>query len=188
MKTFIYLFILSLLASCNTEHQAIVRELKNSSSNYQMSYDAMRRGAVLNIDEKGKINKILSEVQPDAAIASTTDLTNKLAAQMPSGQSVSLEQITKITETLSKLGERTASVNMLRDALYRMEEHCINFESQCKGELYWQSFQVVVEAITALQKAAAKTAESEANEEIAKTLRVLTPEERTKYNIKIKSN
>ncbi|WP_160139493.1 hypothetical protein [Chryseobacterium sp. c4a] len=183
MKTIIYLLILSLLASCNMQHRAIVKELKTSNSNYQMSYDAMRRGAVLNIDEKGKINKILSEVQPDAAIATTTDLTNKLAAQMPSGQSVSLEQITKITETLSKLGERTASVNMLRDALYRMEEHCINFESQCKGELYWQSFQIVVEAITDLQKEAAKTAESEAKEEMAKTLRVLTPEERAKYNI-----
>lgn len=148
-----------------------------------MSYDAMRRGAVLNIDEKGKINKILSEVQPDAAIATTTDLTNKLATQLPSGQNISLEQITKITETLSKLGERTASVNMLRDALYRMEEHCINFEAQCKGETYWESFQVVIKAITTLQEEVSKTAESEAKEEMAKTLRALTPEERAKYNL-----
>ena len=58
-----------LLTSCGTSHKATLKELKSTSSNYQMSYDAMRRGSILSIDKNGDIDKILSEVQPDAAIA-----------------------------------------------------------------------------------------------------------------------
>ncbi|WP_294213213.1 hypothetical protein [uncultured Chryseobacterium sp.] len=196
MKTLCILAVAALLtASCNTTHKATLMELKNKNSNYQMSYDAMRRGAVLNIDSNGNINKILSEVQPDAAIATTTELTSKLAAQIPSGQNVSLEQITRITETLSKLGERTAPVNMLRDALYRLEEHCINFKEQCQGDSYWTSFNTVVSAITNLQKEVSQTVEAEAEKAKAeagkleqetkkiKEFKTLTPEDKAQYNL-----
>ncbi|MBB4806485.1 hypothetical protein HNP38_001781 [Chryseobacterium defluvii] len=186
MKTTLFLITALLLVSCGTTHKATLEELKNTSSNYQMSYDAMRRGAILSIDDKGKINKILSEVQPDAAIATTTDITSKLAANLKSGDNISAEQMTKITESLSKLGERTAPVNMLRDALYRLEEHCINFSAHCSGELYWKSFDAVVNSITQLQKDITKTIDAETEKVNAETekmqkFRELTPEEQTKY-------
>lgn len=90
-------------------------------------------------------------VQPDAAIATTTDITSKLMGKLSSGDSVSAEQMTKITESLSKLGERTAPVNMLRDALYRLEEHCT-------AELYLKSFNNIVNNITELQGKISETA------------------------------
>ncbi|MDC8106459.1 hypothetical protein ACNFU2_16325 [Chryseobacterium sp. PTM-20240506] len=187
---FLTLGTVLLFTSCSNLHKATLEELKSTTSNYQMSYDAMRRGAIVSIRPDGKINKILSEVQPDAAIARTTDITSTLMGKLKSGDSVSAEQMTKITESLSRLGERTAPVNMLRDALYRLEEHCINFEEQCKGELYWTSFNNIVNNITELQGKISETAKEEANkakaqaeEEKAKTLRTLTPEERKKYDL-----
>lgn len=172
-----------LLTSCGASHKATLEELKNTTSNYQMSYDAMRRGSILSIGENGKIEKILSEVQPDAAIATTTDITSKLMGKLSSGDSVSAEQMTKITESLSKLGERTAPVNMLRDALYRLEEHCINFKEHCTEEFYLTSFNNIVNNITKLQEKISETAKAEAKVEKAKTFRTLSPEEREKYNL-----
>jgi hypothetical protein len=102
---------------------------------------------------------------------------------LKTGDSVSAEQITKIAETLSKLGERTAPVNMLRDALYRLEEHCVNFPEQCKDEKYFNSFDKVVDLIVKLQGEISETAANEARAEEAKTLRALTPQERDKYNL-----
>lgn len=76
----------------------------------------------------------MQEVQPDAAIATKREITTKLMAKLKSGDSVSGKK-----EILSKPGERTAPVNMLRDALYRMEEHCVNFPDHCPKDLYWKS-------------------------------------------------
>ncbi|MCY1659946.1 hypothetical protein [Chryseobacterium sp. SL1] len=191
MKNILFLLgIVMLFFSCGASHKATLEELKGTRSNYQMSYDAMRRGTVLSLDDNGKIESILSEVQPDAAIATTTELTTKLAGNLSKEKSVSIDQMTKITETLSKLGERTAQVNMLRDALYRLEEHCINFKNECKGDVYWKSFNSVVEAITDIQKGTVETAEKEvekANIELKKIqeLKTLSPEEKTiYYNVK----
>ncbi|NML57918.1 hypothetical protein [Chryseobacterium cheonjiense] len=183
MKKIFYLLVILSFLSCNIRHKATLKELQNKGSNYQMSYDATRRGAVISLDANGKISKILSEVQPDAAIATTTDITSKLTGKLKTGDSVSAEQITKIAETLSKLGERTAPVNMLRDALYRLEEHCVNFPEQCNSDNYFNSFDKVVNLIVSLQEKISETAANEAKAEQAKTLRVLTPEERKKYNL-----
>ncbi|AZA58971.1 hypothetical protein EG349_09885 [Chryseobacterium shandongense] len=184
MKILFYLLVILSCISCNIRHKATLKELENKRSNYQMSYDATRRGAVISVDSTGKIDKILSEVQPDAAIATTTDITSKLTGKLKTGDSVSAEQITKIAETLSKLGERTAPVNMLRDALYRLEEHCINFSDDCKGDRYFNSFDKVVNLIVELQAEISETAANEARAEEAKTMRTLTPTEREKYNLK----
>jgi hypothetical protein len=187
-NTFLIVGIALLLTSCGTSHKATLEELKNTTSNYQMSYDAMRRGSILSINKDGKIEKILSEVQPDAAIATTTDITSKLMGKLSSGDSVSAEQMTKITESLSKLGERTAPVNMLRDALYRLEEHCINFKEHCTEDFYLKSFNNIVNNITDLQQKISETAKSEADKAQAeegkiKIFRTLTPEEQEKYNL-----
>lgn len=163
MKQLLYtLGIITVFNSCASQHNMTFNELKSMNSNYQISYDAMRRGSMISINEKGRIDKVLSEVQPDAAIATTREVTTKLMAKLKSGDSVSGENITKITETLSKLGERTAPVNMLRDALYRMEEHCVNFPDHCPKELYWKSFDSVVTSVTRLQQQISETARNEA--------------------------
>ncbi|WP_294301738.1 hypothetical protein [uncultured Chryseobacterium sp.] len=163
MKQLLYtLGIITVFNSCVPQHTMTFKELKSMNSNYQMSYDAMRRGSMISINEKGRIDKVLSEVQPDAAIATTREVTTRLMAKLKSGDSVSGENITKITETLSKLGERTAPVNMLRDALYRMEEHCVNFPDHCPKELYWKSFDSVVTSVTRLQQQISETARNEA--------------------------
>ncbi|WP_294286199.1 hypothetical protein [uncultured Chryseobacterium sp.] len=163
MKQLLYtLGIITVFNSCASQHNMTFNELKSMNSNYQISYDAMRRGSMISINEKGRIDKVLSEVQPDAAIATTREVTTKLMAKLKSGDSVSGENITKITETLSKLGERTAPVNMLRDALYRMEEHCVNFPDHCHKELYWKSFDSVVTSVTRLQQQISETARNEA--------------------------
>lgn len=173
-----------ILISCGSSHKATLERLENT--NYQMSYDAMRRGTVVSIDKDGNIAKILSEVQPDAAIAKTTDITSKLAGSLANQGDVSVEQMTKITETLSKLGERTSQVNMLRDALYRIEEHCVNFPTQCTSDKYWSSFNQIITAITTMQTERTKTAEKEvekADIELRKmqNFRNLTPEEKGQY-------
>jgi hypothetical protein len=155
------ILLVMVLHSCGA-HNATLDELKTTNSNYQMSYDAMRRGAIISINENGKIDRVLSEVQPDAAIATTREITTKLMAKLKSGDSVSGENMTKITETLSKLGERTAPVNMLRDALYRMEEHCVNFPNHCSNERYWKSFDTVVTSVTSLQKQISEISKNDA--------------------------
>ncbi|KQT21923.1 hypothetical protein ASG31_00845 [Chryseobacterium sp. Leaf404] len=161
IKVFILFCGLIALSSCNT-HKSIVTELKPQQSNYHFSYDAMRRGVILGIDSNGKINKLLGEVQPDAAIATTTDVTSKLGLGLQNGAKIDVENATKITEALSELGQRTAGVNMLRDALYRLEEHCINFENDCKGQQYFARFELVVKSIVDLEIQAAKNQKAKA--------------------------
>lgn len=185
MKTILLIFGMMILANSCSTHKATLEEL-GRNSNYQMSYDAMRRGAILSINDSGKVDKILSEVQPDAAIATTREITTKLMAKLKSGDSVSGENMTKITETLSKLGERTAPVNMLRDALYRMEEHCINFPRHCDKVLYWKSFDTVVASVTSLQKQISEVSRNEAakakdEKEIVDKLTSLNEDEKKEF-------
>lgn len=52
---------------------------------------------------------------------------------------------------------------MLRDALYRMEEHCINFPDHCDKQLYWKSFDSVVTSVTRLQQQISNISKNEAN-------------------------
>jgi hypothetical protein len=142
----IYTIITSLLLFSCATHQTKITELKNSRSNYLASFDATKRGSIISFKENGEIDKILSEVQPDAVIASTIDFTNKLSIT----DKLTSDQIVKITESLTTLGERTANVNILRDALYRMEEHCVNFKEHCDKETYWKNFDSVISKITGL--------------------------------------
>ncbi len=184
MKNLLLSAIIVTLTSCGAFHKATLEKLENT--NYQMSYDAMRRGTVLSINKDGEINTILSEVQPDAAIAKATEITSKIAANLDEKKNVSVDQMTKITETLTKLGERTAQVNMLRDALYRLEEHCVNFKSQCLDERYWNSFDGVVKAITSIKQSEAVEAGNEAvkaEKELKKIqeFKTLSPEDKAIY-------
>lgn len=163
--------------SC-ARHRPIFKNFKSEQGNYSISYDASKRGSIISIDKDGKIDKILAEVQPDVALSNAIDFTSKLKK----GESFDAEQITKITESLTILGERTAAVNILRDALFRLEEHCINFPNHCNDDKYWSKFESILNTIKEIQitsqvQAKEKTVQSQLK------LEQLKKEERLRFGI-----
>ena len=81
-------------------------------------YDATKRGSVMFVKD-GKI-RVLAENSPDAAIQSITAITAKVKGLK--GDIGEAEAAFNIQRTIAQLGKRTAAVNMLRDALYRLNE------------------------------------------------------------------
>ena len=65
---------------------------------------------------------VLAEVTPDAAVQKTLEVLAKAKA----GEQVDAETQLKTASTIAQLGQRTANVNMLRDALYRLAEGASN--------------------------------------------------------------
>ncbi|HLS36753.1 MAG TPA: hypothetical protein VK023_00650 [Sphingobacterium bovisgrunnientis] len=82
-------------------------------------YDATRRGSVMYVTYDGRI-RVLSENAPDAALQSITEITGKLDGLK--GDIAKAEAMFKTQKSIAELGKRTAAVNMLRDALYRLNE------------------------------------------------------------------
>lgn len=80
-------------------------------------YDATKRGSLMYIDKNGRI-RVLAENPPDAAIQSITNIT--ASANVDGKVEASLAYET--SKSIAELGKRTAGVNMLRDALYRLNE------------------------------------------------------------------
>lgn len=79
-------------------------------------YDATQRGSVMYVKD-GKI-RVLAENSPDAAFQSMAEI----AAKADVDGKVNAELAVKTQRTIAELGKRTAAVNMLRDALYRLNE------------------------------------------------------------------
>jgi len=78
---------------------------------------------------------------------------------------------------------------MLRDALYRLEEHCINFPEKCSEDNYWQRFDTIVKTVTNLQKEISKQKQEDAKKvenekEKLKYFSKLSDDDKTKYNLK----
>lgn len=65
---------------------------------------------------------VLAEVTPDAAVQKSLDLLGKAKVL----DKVDAETQLKTASTIAQLGQRTANVNMLRDALYRIAEGANN--------------------------------------------------------------
>lgn len=101
---------LCLFASCSG-----VKRIGNGA--YLAKYDAEKRGSLVYRDKSDKVH-IISEVQPDVAISSILQLSNKLS----DGKGLTAEQTMSLTRTVAQLGERTEAVNILRDALHRLSE------------------------------------------------------------------
>ncbi|MGG8495805.1 hypothetical protein ACQY1Q_05275 [Tenacibaculum sp. TC6] len=80
-------------------------------------YDATKRGSLMYLDKKGNI-RVLAENPPDAAIQSITNITAKTKIN----DKVDAELALSASKSIAELGKRTAAVNMLRDALYRLNE------------------------------------------------------------------
>lgn len=81
-------------------------------------YDASKRGSMIYVDKSGNV-RILAENPPDAAIQSITEISAKVGEIKGVG---SVDAALKTQRSIAELGKRTAAVNMMRDALYRLNE------------------------------------------------------------------
>jgi|GEM_PF-6082439 len=105
----------------------IVRAKKFTESNdskgtmYWSHFDATKRSSVINARQDGSI-LVLAEVTPDAAVQKSLDALAKANV----ADKVDAELQLKTASTIAQLGQRTANVNMLRDALYRLAEGANN--------------------------------------------------------------
>ncbi|MBF9223454.1 hypothetical protein I2H31_20285 [Hymenobacter sp. BT662] len=84
-------------------------------------FDATKRSSIINAKADGTTT-VLAEVTPDAAVQKSLDLLSKAKVL----DKVDAEAQLKTASTIAQLGQRTANVNMLRDALYRIAEGANN--------------------------------------------------------------
>lgn len=81
-------------------------------------YDATQRGSMLYVGRDKKV-RVLAENPPDAAIQSIV----KIGAELKGVKGIEDAELAFETQrNIAELGKRTAAVNMLRDALYRLNE------------------------------------------------------------------
>ena len=90
------------------------KPLGQSSKVEWMDFDASRRGGFL-IQTNTPFQLIL-EPAPDVAITSVAEFITKASVK----DKFTAEQTTKITESLTSLGERTEAVMVLRESLFRL--------------------------------------------------------------------
>lgn len=121
LKSFNYYFCLGmiiLLSSCSsTSKLSEIKDKDGKVTAHHVSYDASRRGSII---FKGKDNNtiMLSEPPPDIA----TKLATDLGAKVNVTNQVDASLYMSTAKEIASLGKRTASVNMLRDALYKLSE------------------------------------------------------------------
>jgi hypothetical protein len=133
MKTIPLLFLLSiaiLTTSCSVfEKSASIStqelytnkkegENKEQGTLFWAQYDASKRGSMVFVDPDNNV-RVLSENPPDVAMQTITELSTKIKG---TGEISEVEAILKTQQSVAELGKRTAAVNMLRDALYRLNE------------------------------------------------------------------
>jgi hypothetical protein len=80
-------------------------------------YDATKRSSLIYVSEDGII-RVLAENTPDVALSTISNLTAKAKIF----EKVDAEATLSTSRTIAELGKRTVSVNLLRDALYRLHE------------------------------------------------------------------
>lgn len=81
------------------------------------NYDATRRGGLMYVSNEGTV-RVLAENSPDAAIESI----NKLSTKVKVKDVVNVDATLETQRAIAELGKRTVAVNVLRDALYRINE------------------------------------------------------------------
>ena len=161
----ISLIIAYFISSCNSMSK--VSRIKDKDGNingHHISYDASRRGSLI---YKGEGNKMimLSEPPPDVA----TKLATDLGAKVKINDQVDASLYMSTTKSIAELGKRTASVNMLRDALYKLSE--MRMSNPIIDSTTSSLFKDILKAIENMHKAemeAEKTKQDEAKAEKAK--------------------
>lgn len=107
---------LALLPSCGLFRGPADKHSLERAGTYWMEYDATRRGAVVRVDTQGKVT-MLAEPSPDVAMAAAQSLLAKLDY---GGIPAELEA--SLAREVVQLGQRTTTVMVLRDSLYRLSE------------------------------------------------------------------
>lgn len=121
----ICLILTILFLSCKPSSRLRKLYSNESSGTYHLSFDATRRGVFIQTDHKSNKTKIISEVSPDAIVNVISELNNSLKIKDIGETSQKLSY----AENVVALGKRTVAVNILRDALFRLEEMNVNNES-----------------------------------------------------------
>lgn len=179
MKTPIFLLgIFLLIISCNSAAKiSLLKDNNDAVFANHVSYDASRRGSLIFKNEKDKI-VVISEPPPDVATKLATDLGAKVNVQ----DAVETEAYLSTSKAIAELGKRTAAVNMLRDALYKMSEMNLSGTLDSTAERLFAKILTSVEsmhkvemeqAIKETQEAVAKVAEAEAKVAEAKNNQIL---------------
>jgi hypothetical protein len=118
-----------------------------TKSTHWLNYDATRRAGFIFTGDTQE--RVLSEPAPDVALESVTSLMAKVKGN---------EMTAEVQEGIVELGKRTASVMILREALYRLGEMTINGTLDAQSEaLYGQIIDAV--KIIAIAEAADAVAE-----------------------------
>lgn len=120
---------ISLLASCTgprsvqVERQSLHKDAngKLETTLFWSHYDASHRSSLFKVDENGKLT-ILAENPPDAAVEKSLGIVGDVKV----GDKVTAKATLDAVQSIAELGQRTAAVNILRDALYRLAELCNN--------------------------------------------------------------
>jgi hypothetical protein len=150
------LFSFIFLASCATHKMTRFSKLKpqelKAGTNYVIPFDATVKGNFVRVDAHGNM-KMISEVSPDAIVTATTNVTNKITANLAKGQKFTAEQATAITQAVTELGKRTVAVNILRDALFRLEEFKLNRDTAAMDTSTYNLFAKIIECATTIAKA-----------------------------------
>jgi len=164
--------VLCAIAFSGCAHQIKVESLNDGEPNskeavaYLASFDATRRASVIKIDKDGKMT-IVSEVPPDAVISSVLELSAKVSGKLDA------QGAAKFAESVTVLGRRTAAVNILRDALYRLGEMKSNGTLDTEsGKLFEQVLQAAIK-IAEAEENDSKAAFSQHQNELIKTLQAL---------------
>lgn len=118
----ILLLAIILLNSCSAfEKKSEIKRQKlftgSQGTLFWANYDATKRGSMIFVEPNGKV-RVLAENPPDAAIQSITSITTKFKK----GEEIDANLVFETSKSIAELGKKTASVNMLRDALYRLNE------------------------------------------------------------------
>lgn len=110
------------LAACSGPHATVKKLGKgdpNQAETYLATFDATARASVVHVNQNRAY--ILAEAPPDAIITSVSEVLGKL--NYGKGENaVTAEAQARLAESVTALGKRTAAVNILRDALYRLAE------------------------------------------------------------------
>lgn len=128
MKTKILLLFILLAGTVSGQRKASIEQLqlfKDRGTSaieptlFWAQYDATRRGSMLYVDKNQRI-RMLSENPPDAAMETIMGITAKVKGLQ--GDVGEAEAAFNSQKSVADLAKRTAAVNMLRDALYRLNE------------------------------------------------------------------
>lgn len=119
-----------------------------ASSYGTVFFDATKRSAVTTIYNDSLKVKFLAEEQPDAAITYVEKIVKNITGNFSNGKvdSMTIKATAKFTKdlttTLTKLTEKSNSLNFLRTALYRLNEAHYN---ENVDSVYIKQFNKVIE-------------------------------------------